>query len=163
MTANGPVPRYLALAVILAMAAISAVGFWSIRRDLTELRGISQDNFLWSATQMEVELLRFLRSAALFTTDPSDERRVDVQMRFDILWSRVRLARGGRVGTVLRGYDEGQGTLDALGIALEELDPLVVGLEAGDAGTGREIMQALEAYQHAMRLYTLRVDRKSVV
>ena len=45
--------------MLLAMAGFAAVGFFTIRRDVENLRVISQDNTLWSASQMEVELLRF--------------------------------------------------------------------------------------------------------
>ena len=50
--------------VLLAMAGFAAVGFFAIRRDVENLRVISQDNIQWSASQMEIELLRFQLSLA---------------------------------------------------------------------------------------------------
>ena len=52
-------PRYLGLVVLLAMAGFAAVGFFTIRKDVENLRVISQDNTQWAASQMEIELLRF--------------------------------------------------------------------------------------------------------
>ena len=46
------------------MAGFAAVGFFAIRRDVENLRVISQDNTQWSASQMEIELLRFRLSLA---------------------------------------------------------------------------------------------------
>ena len=59
MTTLRPIPRYVGLVVLLAMAGFAAVGFYAIRRDVENLRVISQDNTQWSASQMEIELVRF--------------------------------------------------------------------------------------------------------
>ena len=64
MTTPRPIPRYLGILVLLAAAGFAAVGFLTIRRDIENLRVISQDNTQWAASQMEIELLRFQRVAA---------------------------------------------------------------------------------------------------
>ena len=51
--------RLIAIGLIGLMAAIAVMGYVSVRRGVQNLRIISQDNILWTATQMEVELLRF--------------------------------------------------------------------------------------------------------
>jgi hypothetical protein len=93
-----PIPRYLGLVVLLAMAGFAAVGYFTIRRDVDNLRVISQDNILWSATQMEVELLRFQLSVADLAADRTEAALEAVRERFDILWSRVFIMSQGRVG-----------------------------------------------------------------
>ena len=70
MNTARPMPRYLGLVVLLAMAGFAAVGFFAIRRDVENLRVISQDNIQWSASQMEVELLRFQLSLAALAHRP---------------------------------------------------------------------------------------------
>jgi hypothetical protein len=151
--------RPVAILVIVIMAGVSAVGFLSIRKDIENLRAISQDNILWSATQMEVELLRFQRSLAGFSTDPTAVSLDAMHYRFDILWSRVELMRHGRVGQLLRLYDEGYGTLDTLFDYLEAIDPVILGLQPDGAAQVPAILADLEDFQDQMRQYTLRVVR----
>ncbi|HMQ91618.1 MAG TPA: histidine kinase dimerization/phospho-acceptor domain-containing protein [Amaricoccus sp.] len=154
-----PTPRYLGLIVLLAMAGFAAVGFFTIRRDVEGLRVISQDNILWSATQMEVELLRFELSLAELRSDLTEEALEDVRERFDILWSRVFLMNRGRVGQVMRGYDEGFGSLKKIATYLEEIDPVLQALHPEDIVTIERMQVELEGFQQELRLYTLRVVR----
>ena len=74
MTLSRPIPRYIGVVVLLAMAGFAAVGFFTIRRDVENLRVISQDNTQWSASQMEIELLRFRLSLAELRTGPRRKR-----------------------------------------------------------------------------------------
>jgi signal transduction histidine kinase len=154
-----PVQRYLGLGVLIAMAGFVALGYYSIRRDVENLRVISQDNILWTATQMEVELLRFQLSVANLEIERTPEALAEVRERFDILWSRVFMMGSGRVGELIRRYDQGHGSIPAFRQYLEELDPVVAGLAPDDSETVRIILQELETFRHDLRLYTLRVVR----
>jgi signal transduction histidine kinase len=152
--------RYAGLALILLMAGIAAVGFYTIRKDVENLRTISKDNFLWSATQMEVELLRFQTSLAMLTAEPSEDALEAVQRRFDILWSRVVVMEEGEAGETLRSYDDGHVTLDRLKAFLQENDRTVTGLTlAGDTTAIRSLLDQIEKVREDTRHYTLRVHR----
>jgi signal transduction histidine kinase len=112
---------------------------------------------------MEVELLRFQRSLVEFENTPSEQARDDLLKRFDILWSRLDLMSGsGRVGTILRRYDEGHGTLDQLFAYLQVIDPVLLAMEPGDASAIPRILEPLDEFQEKLRLYTLRVVRGDV-
>ena len=89
MSSDRPIPRYLGILVLLSMVGFAAVGFYTIRRDVENLRVISQDNTQWSASQMEIELLRFRMSLASLRINPTPEALEEMHERFDILWSRV--------------------------------------------------------------------------
>ncbi|MEM8570717.1 MAG: HAMP domain-containing sensor histidine kinase [Pseudomonadota bacterium] len=154
-----PLPKFAGLTVLISMAGFVALGFLSIRRDVDNLRVISQDNILWSATQMEVELLRFQLSVAKLGVDQSEEALETVRNRFDILWSRVFMLGRGRVGVLMREYDEGHGSLDRISAYLEEIDPVVMELGATDSQTISALLSAFDALQRELRLYTLRVVR----
>ena len=84
MSPDRPIPRYLGVVVLLAMTAFAAVGFLTIRKDVEALQKISQDNFLWSATQVEVAMLRFELSVARMALDQTEQSLAEVQERFDI-------------------------------------------------------------------------------
>lgn len=154
-----PVPKYVGLTVLLAMAGFVALGFLSIRRDVDNLRVISQDNILWSATQMEVELLRFQLSMATLGVVQTEEALDTALDRFDILWSRVFMMGKGRVGELMRQYDEGHGSLAAISSYLEEVDPVLSSLDPHDTVTIQAILAKLQALQQELRFYTLRVVR----
>ena len=57
------------------MAGFAAVGFFTIRRDVENLRVITQDNTQWAASQIEIELLRLRLSLAALAADPTPEAR----------------------------------------------------------------------------------------
>ena len=154
-----PVPRYLGMIVLLAMAGFAAVGYYAIRRDVDNLRVISQDNILWSATQMEVELLRFQLSVAELAAEQTLEALEQVRERFDILWSRASIMQRGRVGEVMRAYDEGHGSLEAIARYLDETDPVLAAMQADDTAAIAQITESLQRLQQELRLYTLRVVR----
>lgn len=154
-----PLPKFVGLTVLLAMAGFIALGFISIRRDIDNLRVISQDNILWSATQMEVELLRFQLSVAKLGVEQTEEALETARNRFDILWSRVFMLGKGRVGVLMSKYDEDHGSLDEISSYLEEIDPIIADLQPDDAETIVDLLQAFEGLQQQLRLYTLRVVR----
>jgi nitrogen-specific signal transduction histidine kinase len=154
-----PLPKYVGLTLLLAMIGVVVLGSLSIRRDIENLRVISQDNILWSATQMEVELLRFQLSIAKLGVEQSEEALETARNRFDILWSRVFMMGKGRVGNLMRQYDEEQGSLEKVSAYLENIDPIIASLEAKDVATVKKLLSTFETLQQDLRLYTLRVVR----
>lgn len=159
MTLTRPMPRQLGVIVLLAMAGFAAVGFFAIRRDVENLRIISQDNTQWSASQMEIELLRFRLSLADLLTDPSPEAADEMHERFDILWSRVFMMGHGHVGESLLRYDGEGGSVAAIAEYLKSVDATLAGIGPADGETIREIEARLAEFQQDLRQYTLRVMR----
>ena len=159
MTATRPVPRYLGIVVLLAMAGFAAVGFFTIRRDVENLRLISQDNTQWSAAQMEIELLRFRLSLQALRTMPTPEAIDAMHERFDILWSRVFMMGHGHVGESLLRYDGEHGSVASIADYLKEVDPVLAEVDPKQATTLIGIESRLGDYQQQLREYTLRVMR----
>lgn len=159
MILSRPFPRYIGLWMVVVMAVIAVTGYFAIRRDVENLREISQDNLLWTATQMEVELLRFEVATALVASNGTQESLDAMREQFDILWSRVSLIRSGRIGEVLRGYDAGHGAIMAIADYLKQIDATVAALDPSDTKTLNQILSDVQKLQQALRLYTLRVVR----
>ena len=151
--------RLIAIGLIGLMAAIAVMGYVSVRRGVQNLRIISQDNILWTATQMEVELLRFKLSLGQVAIDGTQDSLDEALRRFDILWSRVFLMGSGRVGDLIARYDQGHGSVAAFQQYLRELDPVLATLQADDGAALRTVMRELDTFQDELRLYTLRVVR----
>ena len=162
MTISRPIPRYVAAVVLLAMAGFAAVGFSAIRRDVENLRVISQDNTQWSASQMEIELLRFRLSLAELLNAPTPAAVDAMHERFDILWSRVFMMGHGRLGESLERYDGEHGSVAAVADFLKEIDPFLAEVDPRRPDTAARfaaIEARLAGFQQDLRQYTLRVVR----
>jgi hypothetical protein len=159
MNLSGLAQRSLGLAVLLAIGVFTALGYHSVRRDIENLAVISQDNILWTAMQMEVELLRFQLSVARLEVEPTPEALASTRERFDILWSRVFMMGAGRVGDLIERYDRGHDSIPAFQQYLRELDPVFAALQPHDSAQIRILLHELDTFQRDLRLYTLRVVR----
>lgn len=151
--------RPLVLLVLLFMVGFGAVGFLSIRRDVENLRVISQDNTQWAASQMELELLRFRLAMKELEKEPSPEAIAALHDRFDILWSRVFMMGHGQVGERLKSYDGEFGSVAKLASYLEEIDPELAHIDGHETELFAAIEQRMSAFQTDLREYTLRVVR----
>lgn len=154
-----PVPRYLGLAVLLAMAGFAAAGLFAIRRDVAEMRAVSQDNLLWTASQMEVELLNFKFAVSVVAGEATETSLAKMRERFDLLHSRLLLMKHGAVGESLRGYDKGAGSMTAIAKYLSMIDPVVAAMQPGDAATAARILREISSLQSDLRRFALRVAR----
>lgn len=159
MNLVGRPQRVLGIGLMLVMAAVAMMGYSSTRRDVENLKVISQDNILWTATQMEVELLRFKLSLAQLAVENTEDALDEAKERFDILWSRVFLMGSGRVGDLIASYDQGHGSIPAFQQYLREIDPVFATLRPDDVPIMRTLLRELDAFQDDLRLYTLRVVR----
>jgi hypothetical protein len=158
---NGrPISRYLGIVVLLAMAGFASVGFYTIRRDVENLREISQDNTQWSASQMEIELLRFRLALEQLRTDRTPEALDTMHERFDILWSRVFMMGHGHVGESLLRYDGQHGSVARVSDYLEEIDPALAEFDPErDQPLIGSVEATLSGFQQELREYTLRIMR----
>ncbi len=152
-----PSSRYLAVALLLAMAGFAAVGFFTIRRDVASLGEISRDNTQWAAAQVEIEMLRLRLSLAALAADPSPENYENMSERFEILWSRVDM--DGRVGARMRELDGENGPLAGIASFLTELDPQKRPLDPTDSAKLAQIDSTFETFQDEMRRFTQEVLR----
>ncbi len=159
MTPARPYPRYMGIVVLVAMAGFAAVGFFTIRRDVENLRIISQDNTQWSASQMEIELLRFRIALASLQRAPSEDAIEAMHERFDILWSRVFMMGHGHVGESLLHYDGPHGSVAQLSDYLRAIDPVLADVDPADRRTIDAIEARLADFQSELREYTLRIIR----
>jgi len=136
--------RFFGLVVLLAIAGFVTFGYVYIRRDIDTLRVINQDKILWTATQIEVELLRFQTSVARLAIERSPEALEAMREGFDILWSRVFMMGVGRVGRLMRQYDSGHDSVLAFQQYLREIDPVIAEVAPDDSARLEAILRELE-------------------
>lgn len=93
----------------LAMAGllvVSVMAFRAFEKDVDGKREADRPALHWSAAQVEVELSKFISTLARHSMNDPDVSQTDVNERFDILWSRTRDFRGGKLGEELREIDK---------------------------------------------------------
>ncbi len=90
--------------VVVVAIVLSISGFLTFKDNIEAMRRASQENISWSATQLERELTRFMDSLGTSRAGTASST-VDINQRFDVLWSRVAVFQRGAVGARLRAYD----------------------------------------------------------
>ncbi len=150
---NNPskITRLVGFTIIILTIATAAVGFFIVRNDIEEMRDSGRENILWSAAQIEIELLRLRHSLAHFVAGDPDTTPQVVNNRFDILWSRISLFQQGTVGARLRAYDERDSTVAALFILMKSVETDMVGLKAGDTETAARLERSFELFADDLR------------
>lgn len=149
--------RIIAIAVIIGLTGFAALGYFVFQRDVEEVRKASQEDLLWSATQVDFELVRFIHSLSDFAAELDGSGRDEVNRRFDILWSRVSGASRGNIGTRLAGYDSGILALPALFEDIRSVESDVISLKNGDQETVQRLIKVFRPHLENTRELSLRV------
>ncbi len=116
--------------VAIVAIGIAMFGFLTFQNSLEAMRRASQENITWSASQLERELTRFLDSLGNSRAGTS-RSTVDINQRFDVLWSRVAVFQRGAVGARLRAYDT-QNAVERLFEELKRQEVAVVSIKSYD-------------------------------
>lgn len=143
--------RLVGFAIVASTIIVAAAGYFVVRRDVDALRESGRENILWSAVQVEIELMRLQRSLADFARENGATTR-DVNDRFDILWSRVLLFRQGTVGARLTQYDTPGQTVAKLFGKMQEVEDIVVGLKPGDYDTAVRLNRIFDGFANELRV-----------
>jgi len=137
--------------VVLVAIGIATFGFLTFKDNLDAMKRASQENISWSANQLERELTRFLDTLGASRAGTTSST-VDINQRFDVLWSRVAVFQRGAVGQRLRQYD----TANVVGRLFEELkrhEVAVVSIKSFDFTAMANIGAAF--FPYGDRLHTL--------
>lgn len=151
MTRSSRITQLIGFAIVALTIAIAAAGFFVVRSDIVAIRQSANENILWSAVQIEIELMRFQQSLIEFRFDAEAANPDEVNRRFDILWSWVSVFRQGTVGERLSLYDARDATVALLFAKMREVEPKVVGLSANSGDTARELHTAFLPFADDLR------------
>ena len=127
--------------VVLVAIGIATFGFLTFKDNLEAMKRASQENISWSASQLERELTRFLDSLGTSRAGTASST-VDINQRFDVLWSRVAVFQRGKVGARLRAYDT-ENVVSELFEEMKRQDVAVVSIKSFDFTTMANISSAL--------------------
>ncbi|GAA3533165.1 putative bifunctional diguanylate cyclase/phosphodiesterase [Zobellella aerophila] len=128
-----------------------ASSIYSYNRDIEVVRYVSGTikGIGWSSSELEMELLKYDHALEQLA---SGSTNVDnMQLRFELLWSRIDVLQEGKESAPLRERAEAKALLDALEALLIRLDERVFSLQAGDIEGIRAIQQELAPFRQQAR------------
>ncbi|MEM9850867.1 MAG: histidine kinase dimerization/phospho-acceptor domain-containing protein [Pseudomonadota bacterium] len=141
--------------LIFAAVLGTAVAFLLMRGGIDAMRERSQNHLLWSATQLSLEAGRLEATLLAYERGDGSATAADVNLRFDIVWSRVEVFRRGTAAQMLRDMPAAYETVTLLSGALRQVEPLVVALGSGqelpDKAAAAQVRRTLGAYGDSLR------------
>lgn len=111
----------------------------------------------WFASQLELELLRFLSTVDGFVFGVPDTNHEEVLFYFDLLWSIAPVLLNDPEAAGVRKIDGTMQTVGSLLADLRELEPVVKQLTPGDQASRRMIADRLKAYEEPLHNITIEV------
>ena len=151
MKKGAKLSRLAGFAIVIVTITVAAVGFFVVRDDIDRMRDAGQENILWDALQVEIELMRFQRALAEFSAGNPAVTPRSVNDRYDILWSRLAVFEQGKVGARLRAYDAQGQAIASLFEKLRSVEPQVVGLAPGDRAAAVALQTQFDPFADRLR------------
>ncbi len=156
------------LKYILVLVAFGTV-FSAARSDLEGIRiatdkRMAATSRLEDVSRLETETYRFLDTAGRLASQTADSKKEDVEISFDILWSRVEALRTVPSYRSLQPLQNEQQELDRFANALRDVEPYLRDFQAGDTEIFRKIAAKVEpslplTTRLAQNAFKRRVDR----
>lgn len=147
--------RWSAALIVLLTLVANGMALMSMQAKLDVLAGTKRFGALWIAQQLEFELLRFDKTLAEFGQQSADISADDVQFRFDILWSRVSLAKDGQEGVPAAFETPQSSVIPDLWTELRRQENAVQSLNPSDTTATARLLDVFSAYETRLRDYTI--------
>jgi PAS domain S-box-containing protein len=147
-----PLKLWLVLAAIAAFVA--CLGFASYRIIGVERQAGSDlgENLLWTMSQNETELLRFLDVLGRYGAgNDASVDRAELLARFDVLWSRFAVVSEGEMNNRLSAVAGARNAVENARVTLASVEDRVLALQPGDTIETRSIAQRLRALVPELR------------
>lgn len=149
--------RVIVGVLVVGLLGLAGLGVTAFRSDFRALQTATQENIIWSATQVEFELARFLAALGMFGAGVEEVDADQVRLRYDVLWSRLALFDDSASGRRLKAYDAEEGRVASLYDAVRAHEAEIVGLHDGDRAAARALIAVFAPHQDALRRFTLSV------
>ncbi|WP_232821287.1 putative bifunctional diguanylate cyclase/phosphodiesterase [Oceanimonas marisflavi] len=139
--------------VVLTIAVLlfSASSLYSYNRDLNVVRYVSATIKAvgWASSELEMEVLKFDHALTSLAAGTQNERHV--QLRFELLWSRIDTLLEGEESRPVREQSGVREMLLDLRQRLVEWDPKIYGLTMDDRQGILELKRELSSYRQLAR------------
>jgi len=141
----------LLIVAVAGMVVLAVLAYRALEQDVEGFHEADRPALHWSAAQAEVELSKFVATLSRFVLGDPGVTQADVNMRFDILWSRSSDFESGVIGAALRAHDEPFGAIPRLRQMLRTYDGAVMRLAENDPETNRALVREFAGLQSQLR------------
>lgn len=117
--------RSLLIGLVIVFFVLAIYVIVLIREDQNETQQLSNYNIAWITSQASVEITRFSQRLTAFSAGSPDVDEDEVNLRFDILVSRVETLKSGVLKDFVNGDPERQKFIDDLDGAVRKIDSLM--------------------------------------
>jgi PAS domain S-box-containing protein len=148
----GLIATFIALAIGLGVVLATSL------KAARSLENWNQEYVTWHATQVEVEFWRMLETATLFVSGVPDVDRPELDLRLDLMFSRIAVFEGGVIRARLNEVEGAAGIVDNLKTALAEQEPLFRSLSPGDFNTLAKIRAKLLPIEPLLRSLAVKFE-----
>ena len=152
--------RWIVAAALVVVFAMTTLGYFSLRDNLSDLSSTKRQGAIWEANQLEFELLRFSNSLAMFIAEDPDTTADNVRFRFDILWSRQAAPASDIRDSPEWSRAAEAEAVEQFGTLLREVDNMVVTLQDGDTETAKYLHTAFREFFLPLHEFTILVKEK---
>lgn len=147
----------LAVVVFVSSLTVAVTRIFAIERDV----GVSVgENLVWSLAQNEIEMLRLIDSLRDYGETRADSD--DVQLRFDVVWSRFALFQEGEMALRLASIPGARVPVDTAREGLAAVEAAVATLAQGDREGAGEIVARLSPLLPGLRRVTVQVAQSEL-
>lgn len=146
----------VALSLAIVLIALAVAHHSGSTRERGAYTYLARTNY-WIASQLELELIKFLSAADRFVLADGEISRSDMLLQFDLLWSRVPVFLNGPEAAAAREVDGASATVTSLLADLQRVELAVGRLTPGDAEGRRLIEATLAPYQALLHDITVEV------
>jgi len=148
----------LALTLFSGIVIFTITGFSSLSQSYDREVNRAQSD-IWVMAQLALEVERTLHTLHMYVQGNTLVTYQDVNLRYDILWSRLPPIATAPDMDHLRGFEDIQDTIANLQDALTTIDPLIATLQPGDFASMDTIHNTLSPFSaHLNKLAALIVS-----
>ena len=121
--------RALLYGLVLTLTASACYTSVLILRRQEALNQVSRHNVSWTISQAATEVARLQAALGSYALRPGPTEREALQLRMDLLASRLTLLEDGEVGTFTRGHPEREAAVAAFRSAIAMAEALIPRLQ----------------------------------
>lgn len=135
------------LVAVIICCFVLATGYiaFVIAERQTALQKFARYNDSWAVSQTVAEYLRLQNKLAVFALSPGKIDRDELQLRLDIMLSRLELLKQGNLGAFINEKQQWRDLVTQLNAVLADLEQRVNRLEPADVPAMLSAMSALDA------------------
>ncbi len=141
--------RFVLLMLVVLTFAASAVVAFHRHKQTADILAVSDKTSAWTLISLETEYLKFIQALQRYALEEGGSD--PLRQRFEILWSRIDVALEGKESTMLRQNPDVRRLVDAMRVALAELEGMVFALEPGKTPAYERIRDRLEPFALPLR------------